>query len=172
MKNKYLQLFLISNILIILDQFTKYLVALHIPQNMSIRIIDNFFNLTHIRNPGVAFGLFAESELEMKATLFIIFSGIAIIAILVFFHETPSHKKIALRGLILIFAGAIGNLIDRILYKEVIDFLDFHFGSYHWPAFNVADSCITIGVLFMFIDIIKDGTAPQKRQEDPTSESA
>lgn len=172
MKNKYLQLFLISNILIILDQFTKYLVALHIPQNMSIRIIDSLFNLTHIRNPGVAFGLFADSDLEIKATLFIVFSGIAIIAILVFFHETPSHKKIALRGLILIFAGAIGNLIDRILYKEVIDFLDFHFGSYHWPAFNVADSCITIGVLFMFIDIIKDGTAPQKRPQDPTSESA
>jgi len=171
LKNKYLQLFLTSNILIILDQFTKFLVALHIPQNVSVRIIDNFFNLTHIRNPGVAFGLFADSDLEFKATLFIVFSAIAIVAILVFFHETPSHKKIALVGLILIFSGAIGNLIDRILYKEVIDFIDFHFGSYHWPAFNIADSCITIGVVLMFIDIIKDGAAPQ-RPQGTSSESA
>ncbi len=160
---------MISNVLIILDQFTKYMVSNHIPRHMSLRVIDGFFNLTHIRNPGVAFGLFADVESDIKVTIFIVFSLIAILAILLFFWETPKHKKMVLFALILIFAGAIGNLIDRIVYEEVIDFIDFHFGSYHWPAFNIADSCITIGVALMFVDIIKNGSAEQTR---PSSNSA
>jgi len=169
LKNKYLLLFVVSNILIILDQLTKYLVSSHIPKNMSLRVIDGFFNLTHIRNSGIAFGLFSESEMEIKITLFVVFSVIAILAILLFFWETPMEKRMVLIALILIFSGAIGNLIDRILYGEVIDFLDFHVGRYHWPAFNIADSCITIGVTLMFIDIIKTGSTQESR---PSSNSA
>jgi len=75
-------------------------------------------------------------------------------------------------GLILVFSGAIGNLIDRILYQEVIDFLDFFYGSYHWPAFNIADSCITIGVLLMFVDLIRAGKTPQVEDSSDTPESA
>lgn len=75
-------------------------------------------------------------------------------------------------ALILVFSGAIGNLIDRILYQEVIDFLDFFYGSYHWPAFNVADSCITIGVLLMFVDLIQAGRTPQVGDSSDTPESA
>ena len=153
MKNKYLSLLIFSNFLIFLDQATKYMVASHIPLHFSIRIVDGFFNLTHIRNPGVAFGLFARSTLEHKVYFFIIISSIAIGAILVFFHQTPSSKKPVLFGLILIFSGAIGNLIDRVIYKEVIDFLDFYYKNYHWPAFNIADSCITIGVGYMIYDL-------------------
>ena len=126
--------------------------ASHIPLNHSIFVIRNFFNLTHIRNPGVAFGLFAHNPLEYKAMIFVIISSAAIIAILYFFHHTPSEKRIVQNGLTLIFSGAIGNLIDRVIHKEVIDFLDFFVGNYHWPAFNVADSCITIGVMMMFYD--------------------
>jgi signal peptidase II len=74
-------------------------------------------------------------------------------------------------ALILIFSGAIGNLIDRILYQEVIDFLDFFYGSYHWPAFNVADSCITIGVLLMFVDLIQAGRASQAEDSSNTPEN-
>ncbi len=141
-----------SNILILLDQFTKYLIARHIPLYHNIPVISDFFNLTHIRNPGVAFGLFAQNTAEYKAMVFVAISTFAIIAILYFFHHTPSNKKIVINGLTLICGGAIGNLIDRVLYKEVIDFLDFFIGSYHWPAFNVADSCITIGVGMMILD--------------------
>ncbi len=161
MSNRYLHLFLASNVLIILDQYTKMWVDAHIPKHRYIMVIDNFFAITHIRNPGVAFGLFADGPSEFKTYLFIGFSIIAIVAILVFFHQTPPENKMVRIGLILIFSGAIGNMIDRVLYHEVIDFLDFFYGSYHWPAFNIADSCITIGVLLMFMDLIRIGKAPQ-----------
>ena len=144
---------LYSNFLIILDQITKFMVTIHIPLHYSMRVVDGFFSLTHIRNPGVAFGLFARSSVEYKAYFFIAISTIAIGAIVVFFHQTPSSKKPVLFGLILIFSGAIGNLIDRVIYKEVIDFLDFYYQDHHWPAFNIADSCITIGVGFMICDL-------------------
>jgi len=144
----------------------------HIPKHHFIMVIDNFFALTHIRNPGVAFGLGADWSSQYKAYLFIGFSAIAIIAILIFFHQTPPDNKIVRVGLILIFSGAIGNMIDRILYQEVIDFLDLFIGSYHWPAFNIADSCITIGVLLMFVDLIQTGKAPQVKDSSDTPESA
>tara|TARA_B110000014_G_scaffold186109_1_gene135051 strand:+ start:456 stop:977 length:522 start_codon:yes stop_codon:yes gene_type:complete len=153
LKNKYLQLFLISNILIILDQVTKFWITLHIPRHYSISVVEGFFNLTHIRNPGVAFGLFASHESEYKVLFFVVTSIIAIIAILIIFHQSPENKKAARIGLILIFSGAVGNLIDRIVFKEVIDFLDFFYNGFHWPAFNIADSCITIGVSFMMYDL-------------------
>ncbi len=155
MRNKYLHLLLISNGMIILDQFSKYFVTIHIPKYYSIRVIDNFFNLTHIRNSGVAFGMFAGVASQYKSMFFILISAVAIIAILSFFRHTPDDQKMAQIGLILIFSGAVGNMIDRILYREVIDFLDFFYKDHHWPAFNIADSCITVGVGFMMIDLFK-----------------
>ena len=171
MSNRYLQLFLASNILIILDQYTKMWVNTHIPKHHSIMVFNDFFALTHIRNPGVAFGLGADWSSQYKAYMFIGFSIIAIIAILIFFHQTPPENKIVRVGLILIFSGAIGNMIDRILYQEVVDFLDLFVGSYHWPAFNIADSCITIGVLLMFVDLIQAGKAPQVEDSSDKPES-
>lgn len=164
-----MNLFISSNALIIIDQFTKFMVTLHIPQNYSIGVIYNFFQLTHIRNPGVAFGLFSDSQAEYKVMFFIVFSAIAIVAILVFYHNTNDDMKLAQIGLILLFSGAIGNLIDRILYHEVIDFLDFYYKSYHWPAFNVADSCITVGVVLVMIDqFIQGEKSPSPK---PSSEA-
>ncbi len=148
-------LFLISNTLILVDQYTKFLVNTHIPLYYSIKVIENFFHLTHVRNPGVAFGLFADQDSEYKALVFILISTVAIIAILVIYHQTPDDKKMVRTGLIMIFSGAIGNLIDRIAYKEVIDFVDIFYNNHHWPAFNFADACITIGVGFMILDIFQ-----------------
>jgi signal peptidase II len=171
LRNKYLHLFFVANALIILDQYSKVMVVNHIHLYDSIVVIDNFFSLTHIRNPGVAFGLFADLNLEYKALLFIAISSVAIVAILVIFHQTPVEKSKAHYSLILIFSGAVGNLIDRIYYKEVIDFLDFFVGNYHWPAFNVADACITIGVGMMILDLFTqhkntDVTTSQKDLPD------
>ena len=101
----------------------------------------------------MAFGLFARHESEYKVLFLVVISIIAIIAILIIFHQSPENKKAVRFGLILIFSGAVGNLIDRILYKEVIDFLDVFYEGFHWPAFNVADSCITTGVGFMIYDL-------------------
>jgi signal peptidase II len=139
--------------LIVIDQYTKFMVTLHIPLNYSIKIVEGFFNLTHIRNSGVAFGIFSGQQSELKPYLLIFVSVVAIVAILAIFHQTSKDKRLVRTGLILIFSGAIGNLIDRVIHKEVIDFIDLFIENQHWPAFNVADSCITIGVLFMAIDM-------------------
>ena len=153
MKNKYVFLFFVSGVLVIMDQYSKLMVSLHIPLNYSVKVVEGFFSLTHIRNSGVAFGLFASQQSEYKALMFVSISTIAIIAILVIFHQTPKEKKMVQMGLVLIFSGAIGNLIDRVLHGEVIDFVDFFINRHHFPAFNIADSCITIGVTLMVIDL-------------------
>ena len=160
MKNKYVLLFFVSGVLIVIDQYTKLMVSLHIPLNYSVKVVEDFFNLTHIRNSGVAFGLFASQQSEYKALMFITISTIAIIAILVIFHQTPKEKKMVQTGLILIFSGAIGNLIDRVLHGEVIDFVDFFINRHHFPAFNIADSCITVGVAMMVIDLFVGEAGP------------
>ncbi len=164
LSNKFLSLFLLSNVLIILDQFSKRWIQGYIPENHSLPVIEGFFSLTHIRNPGVAFGIFASNTSNVKIPLFIIFSVIAIAAILVFYYQTPNDNKITLNGLILLFSGAIGNLIDRMMYQEVVDFLDFYVGNLHFPAFNIADSCITIGVGLLFIDLFQRDQALRKNQ--------
>lgn len=153
MRNKYLYLLVLSNVLIVLDQASKYMVASHIPLYYSIEVIDGFLNLTHIRNAGVAFGLFADQPSEYKSLVFVAVSTVASVAILFIFHQSPAWRRWVNTGLILIFSGAIGNMIDRIVHKEVIDFVDVYVGSFHWPAFNLADSCITIGVVIMILDL-------------------
>jgi signal peptidase II len=155
LKNKYLTLFIFANVLILIDQYSKFLITAHLPLYYSIEVIQGVFNLTHIRNPGVAFGLFAGMESQYKAWIFVFISTVAIIAILVIYHHTPKEHRMVRVGLILIFSGAIGNVIDRIVYQEVIDFLDVFYKGYHWPAFNFADSCITIGVGLMILDLFQ-----------------
>ena len=94
LRNKYFLLFVVSGVLVVMDQYTKFMVALHIPLNYSVEVIEDIFNLTHIRNSGVAFGLFASQQSEYKALMFIIISTIAILAILVIFHQNPKEKKL------------------------------------------------------------------------------
>ena len=154
MRNKYLFLFVISSSLIVVDQYTKFMITLHIPLSYSVNVVEGFFNLTHVRNSGVAFGIFSEQNSQLKPYLLIFVSIIAIIAILVIFHQTGKEKRLVQGGLVLVFSGAIGNLIDRVLHKEVIDFIDIFFNNRHWPAFNVADACITIGVMLLAVDLL------------------
>ena len=154
LRNKYLFLFVISSSLIVIDQYTKFMVTLHIPLSYSINVVEGFFNLTHVRNSGVAFGIFSEQNSQLKPYLLIFVSIIAIIAILVIFHQTGKDKRMVQGALVLVFSGAIGNLIDRVLHKEVIDFIDIFFNNRHWPAFNVADACITIGVMLLAVDLL------------------
>ena len=140
--------------MIVVDQYTKFMITLHIPLSYSVNVVEGFFNLTHVRNSGVAFGIFSEQNSELKPYLLIFVSIIAIIAILVIFHQTGKEKRLVQGGLVLVFSGAIGNLIDRVLHKEVIDFIDIFFNNRHWPAFNVADACITIGVMLLAADLL------------------
>lgn len=112
----------------------------------SIPIIDGFFNLTHIRNTGAAFGFLAGEQGGIGAYLLTAFSIVAIGFIVVLLRRLAENETALVISLTFILAGALGNLTDRLLYGEVIDFLDVHWRGYHWPAFNVADSFICIGV--------------------------
>jgi signal peptidase II len=132
--------------IVVVDQVTKAVVDRTMPLHHSIPIIDGFFNLTYIRNTGAAFGIFSGSH-EVFRLPFLI--GVAILAIgfiLMMLKRLRDGETGLTLALAFILGGAAGNLIDRILYGEVIDFLDVYWSHYHWPAFNVADSCITIGV--------------------------
>ncbi len=134
--------------LVILDQATKYLVTSRLRLNEVIEVVPGLFNIVLFRNPGAAFSAFSAGGLFR--TLFLIAVSVAalvIIAVLI------RQSKDALMTFVLsmIAGGAVGNLIDRVRYGSVIDFIDFYVGSYHWPAFNVADSAITVGVILAIV---------------------
>ena len=151
MNKKYFPLIIIFLIIVLIDQITKFYIASNFELYQSIEIIRGFFSITYIRNSGVAFGMFSNLKGSFIQIVFIAIYIIAIISILILYRETHGYSHIALS---LIFSGAIGNLIDRIFRGEVVDFMDFHWQNYHWPAFNVADSCISVGVGLLMITII------------------
>jgi signal peptidase II len=141
--------------IIVVDQLTKWIVDRTMPLHYSIPLIDGFFSLTYIRNTGAAFGILAGSAAAFRLPFLLLFSLVAIGFMVMMLRRLPDHEKGLITALSLILGGAIGNLIDRAVYGEVVDFLDFYWGSYHWPAFNVADSCITIGVAITIYYMIK-----------------
>ena len=141
--------------ILVLDQLTKMIVDRTMPLHHSIPIIDGFFNLTYVRNTGAAFGIFAGSHEAFRLPFLILVSVLALGFVVVMLKRLRDEETGLITALSLIIGGAIGNLIDRVLYGEVIDFLDFYWSHYHWPAFNVADSCITIGVLITLFYLIR-----------------
>lgn len=136
-------------VLVICDQISKALVDWAIPIHTSVPVIDGYFNLTYIRNSGAAFGIFAELQDSLRRPFLIGFSLLAIGFIVHLLRRLPPDEDTITVALTLILGGAVGNLIDRIVYGEVIDFLDFYWSQFHWPAFNFADSFITTGVAML-----------------------
>ena len=134
-------------VILLLDQATKILVAQTIALRERIPIVTSFFDLTHVRNPGAAFSLLAQAPEWFRQPFFFLVTGVAIVALSLFLYRSKNEGLLLTIAVSSVLAGAIGNLIDRILYGEVIDFLLFYWRGYHWPAFNVADSCITLGVI-------------------------
>ncbi len=152
--NKYIRFVSVAAMVVILDQLTKLWVLVNMPLYKSIAIIPGFFNLTHVHNPGGAFGFLAQNSSPWRHWLFLGAAVLALGMILYFHHQTPrSHTYLAL-VLSLIFGGAIGNLIDRVRLGEVVDFLDFYILDHHWPTFNVADSGVTVGVIIFLVHIV------------------
>lgn len=141
--------------IVLLDQVTKWFVDRTMPLYHSIPVIDKFFNLTYIRNTGAAFGILAGSAAAFRLPFLMIFSLLAIGFIIVMLRRLPERETGLISALAFILGGAIGNLIDRFAYGEVIDFLDFYWANYHWPAFNIADSFITVGVTITVYYLIK-----------------
>ena len=124
--------------------------------NESISIIDGFFNITSVRNPGVAFGLFSTVSAPSKALLLSVFTGAAALGVLIYAVRSPAGNRLLQVALGFIFGGALGNLYDRVSYGYVVDFLEVYYRSYHWPSFNVADSAISTGVALLAIEIIRN----------------
>ncbi|MBI4619082.1 MAG: signal peptidase II [Desulfobacterales bacterium] len=154
MKKKYLITIAIVLGVILLDQCSKIYIDRVLPLYYSIPIVKNFIHITYIRNTGAAFGLLASRGTGFKVFFFFITSIIAIIVILFFLRSLKDTETLLTSSLSLIMGGAIGNLIDRVRLGEVIDFIDFHWYSYHWPAFNVADSAITVGGVFLIVNTV------------------
>lgn len=149
--SKYKKLLMVSGLVVLLDQISKFVIVSHLPMYQSITVIPGLFNITHIHNPGGAFGFMASQSETVRTILFIVVSILAVGFIFYFYANTPSSHPWLANGLALIFGGAIGNLIDRARLGKVIDFLDFYIRQWHWPAFNVADSAITVGMgIFIF----------------------
>ena len=144
-RKKALIIFLISFSIILLDQLIKFFIIKKIPLNSSVTIIPKIFSLTHIHNYGAAFGLFQNSS------QLLIWFSIIIIGIILYIYDKIPKEKIGQILVALVLGGTLGNLIDRIRFGYVIDFLNFKI----WPAFNLADSAITIGTIGLIIYMIK-----------------
>ena len=142
-------------VIVIVDQLTKAIVDRTMSLHDSISLIPGFFNFTYIRNTGAAFGIFSGAHEVFRLPFLIGVSILAIGFIVVMLKRLRLGETGLATALAFILGGAIGNLIDRIVYGEVIDFLDVYWSNYHWPAFNVADSFITIGVTITLFYLIR-----------------
>ncbi len=150
--------FLVVIVLVGLDQLTKALIVRSIALQGSRSVIPGFFNLTHVRNRGAIFGFFSHSDSRILYIFLTLVSVAALGLVIYYFFKTPVSERLMKISLSLILAGALGNLIDRLFRGHVIDFLDFYVKDWHWPSFNVADSCITVGAfLLIYILIFKRG---------------
>lgn len=141
--------------IVFFDQLTKVIVDRTMTLHQSIPIIDGFFNLTYVRNTGAAFGIFAGAHEAFRLPFLIGVSLAAVGFIVVMLRRLRAETTGIITAFAFILGGAIGNLIDRIVYGAVIDFLDVYWSGYHWPAFNVADSFITIGVAITVFYMLK-----------------
>ena len=154
MNLRYKILLAVSALVLVLDQLTKIYVDRTMELHSSITVIEGFFNITYLRNKGAAFGILADSAWRLP--FFLLVSTIAVAVILVVIKRMRDDQVLNVASLSLIFSGALGNLIDRVRLGEVIDFLDVHWRGHHWPAFNVADSAICVGVFLLAIEMIRE----------------
>ena len=165
-KSPYL---LMGLVVLVLDQWSKWLVEEKLTAATTVEIIPGLLNFIHVRNTGVAFGLFA-SHGDRTGTL--ILAGLGLLAlsfVTYYFYLTPLWDRLLLCSLGLVIGGAVGNLVDRLAQGAVTDFVDFYFGSYHWHTFNVADSAISIGIGLMLISTFR--RPPEDSAADETDEA-
>ncbi len=154
MKNYYMRLAVFCGIVVLVDQVTKQIILSVFALNESLGVIPGFFALTHVHNTGGAFGLFAGEASSIRTAVFLAVSCLVLGVIFYLYTTMAREKPWVASAFSLIFGGALGNLIDRIRFGEVVDFLDFHIGTAHWPAFNVADSAICVGVGILLLNVV------------------
>jgi signal peptidase II len=150
-----------------LDQFTKWLILRRIELNDSRTVISGFFDLVHVHNTGAAFGSFHNSN-----TGFTVLSLVTLCVLAVCAWRGAFHGRWTKLGVALLTAGVLGNLTDRLLHKHVIDFLDFYIGEHHWPAFNVADSCICVAAAIFILSSFRESKAPASQVHEDSANSS
>jgi signal peptidase II len=136
----------------VLDQLTKAWVQRSIGRYESRPVIEGFLSLTHGRNPGIAFGVLSEGGLPFQALALTLLGLVAVVALSLYALRVPSVHRVRLLALSLVIGGAVGNLIDRIRYGSVVDFIHVYWRTYEWPDFNVADSAISVGVTLLILE--------------------
>jgi signal peptidase II len=152
LKNKYLWVSAIATTVLVLDQITKFLVMQYLPRNGIVRVIPGFFDIVYVRNPGAAFGFLAGAQGWWRTAFFVTVSFAALVVIIVLIRK--GQDRLSLVSYSLIAGGAVGNLVDRIRFGEVVDFIDWYVRSWHWPAFNIADAAITVGVALLAVEVV------------------
>jgi signal peptidase II len=148
-------LFAVGGTIIVLDQITKALVLHFLPLYSTLEVIPGFFNLVHARNTGAAFSILAGANSFWRQGLFVGLTLVVVTILLFAYGKLRSDDRWTRTAYALITGGALGNLIDRLRLGEVVDFLDCYVGSYHWPAFNIADSAITAGALMLIVSVLR-----------------
>lgn len=159
--NKKEDIYKITCIVLLLDQFIKYLVNKFMEVNTSIKVIPNFFSIFYVRNTGAAFSI-----LEDNTILLILISVIFIVILDRYIRTKKSFNKLTCFSLGIIMGGIFGNLLDRIIYHSVIDYLSFNVLKYSFPIFNLADIGITIGTVLLIIDVLKEEGKNKKHERD------
>jgi signal peptidase II len=154
---------------VVLDQISKWYIRETVDLHQSIPVIDSLFNIVHVRNPGGAFNLLANASEAIRLPFFVVATVVAVAALIYFIRQIPVSQPWLLFAVAGVLGGAVGNFIDRILYGEVIDFLDVYWGAYHWPAFNVADSFISVGVVVLLLYSLLIGDPVAGEGEDAAS---
>lgn len=160
MSRKLVMFLIILMIGVALDQITKQLIVQALPVNSHVVIGQGFFNLVHIYNRGAAFGLLSNMSPWLAKWFFVFTTGLVLLVVSYLWWRLPEGHWGPSLGYTLIMTGAVGNFIDRLRLGEVIDFLDFYWGHYHWPAFNVADSLVCLGAGVLIWEILREGKRP------------
>ncbi len=154
--NRIWKMSIMMSLIILSDQITKGIIQSKFFLGETISVIEGFFNFTYVKNPGAAFGFLAGASLEVRQFMFLLLPVIACFWLITLIWKTRYENALLCYAYSLILAGAIGNLIDRFSLGYVVDFLDFYFGKSHFPAFNIADSSITIAAFLLIIDFIRE----------------
>lgn len=158
---KIITLLVTVPLVVLLDQWTKLMILKRFHWGESVTIIRHIFALTYVRNMGAAFGILHNAPAYFRDPFFILIPILALVIITAILAKLKDNQRLTGVSLCLVMGGAVGNLIDRVKYGYVVDFLDFHWKEvYHWPAFNVADSAIVIGVAYLFIQSFFQENSP------------
>ena len=156
LQRKYLLLMGLTGLVVCLDQLTKLYVHTQFELHQSIPVIQNFFHITYVRNYGAAFGFLSQAPDIFRQVFFMVIPLLACVIILYLLRSVRNDDTRQILALSSVFAGAIGNYLDRLQFRYVIDFVDFHYGALSWPAFNIADVAIVAGVMCLLFFMLQE----------------